>query len=63
MLYKYVDFPLPRKIQIYLIQIVKFTRIGTPLPPGKNYLSIPPPWKKRYSGFGHVYKNFIYSLT
>lgn len=64
MLYRYVnDFPFPWKIQICLIQIVKFTRIGIAPPPGKNYLPIPPPWKKRYSGFAHVYKNSIYSLT
>lgn len=38
MLYRYVnDFPLPWKIQISLIQIVKFTRIGIdPPPPGKK---------------------------
>lgn len=52
MLYReqcYIDmsiFPFPWKIQICLIQIVKFTRIGIAPPPGKNYLSIPPPWKK-----------------
>lgn len=37
MLYRYVnDFPFPWKIQISLIQIVKFTRIGIDPPPGKN---------------------------
>lgn len=47
MLYRYVnDFPFPWKIQICLIQIVKFTRIGIAPPPGKNYLPIPLPGKK-----------------
>lgn len=42
MLYRYVnDFPFPWKIQICLIQIVKFTRIGIAPPPGKKLSTDP----------------------